>query len=153
MSQFHGLLPIQLALLSGEHKGQKSVATPVGTCAILINQQFFRYTFNSLESILTWSHRWSLSSPHLPSKPTTLWKKGDTAFVFHPCVSPSNKMIRKTKKRKLAMVVDMLQHQWSMVTEEWHHLHLNCFLVNLIFNTMLFCYGALKKRRFILASF
>lgn len=28
VSQFHSLLPVQLALLSGEHKGQESVATP-----------------------------------------------------------------------------------------------------------------------------
>lgn len=72
MSQFHGLLPIQLALLSGEHEGQESVATPVGVCAILLNQQLFSYTLNSLEAILTWAHTESLSSPHLPSKPTTL---------------------------------------------------------------------------------
>lgn len=115
MSQFHGLLPIQLALLSGEHEGQESVATPVGVCAILLNQQLFSYTLNSLEAILTWAHTESLSSPHLPSKPTTLWKKGDTAFVFRPCVSPRDKVIRgKKKKKNLAMVVDMLRHQWSL---------------------------------------
>lgn len=44
MSQFHGLLPIQLALLSGEHKGQESVAAPVGVATVLLNQQLFRST-------------------------------------------------------------------------------------------------------------
>lgn len=72
MSQFHGLLPIQLALLSGEHEGQERVATPVGVCTVLLNQQLFRYKLKSLEAVLTWGHRESLSSPHLPSKPTTL---------------------------------------------------------------------------------
>ena len=36
VSQFHGLLPVQLALLSGEHEGQESVATPVDMQYLLI---------------------------------------------------------------------------------------------------------------------
>lgn len=43
VSQFHSLLPIQLALLSGEHEGQESVATPVDMCIVFINQQLPRF--------------------------------------------------------------------------------------------------------------
>lgn len=43
VSQLHCLLPVQFALLPGEHEGQESVATPVNMCIVLINQKWPKF--------------------------------------------------------------------------------------------------------------
>lgn len=79
VSQLHRLLPVQLALLSGEHEGQESVATPADKSThTLINQkhcaciEHIPYLTNPLFFRLTSGHRESPCSLRLLSKPATL---------------------------------------------------------------------------------
>lgn len=46
VSQLHGLLTVQLALLPGEHEGQESVPAPVNMCMVFNNQKGLRATTN-----------------------------------------------------------------------------------------------------------